>query len=67
MALSYSHKFGQIIGDMIESSIEPIFLNFAHENDLYLDKKGKRPARSGKKVTWTDKFGNKHDLGIVTK
>lgn len=65
MAISYSHKFGQIIGDMIESSIEPILMTFAHDNNLYLDKKGRRTARSGKKVTWADKFGNKHDLDYV--
>lgn len=32
---------------------------------LYLDKKGFRSARSGKKVTWVDKFGNNHDLDYV--
>lgn len=65
MAKSYAHKFGQVIGDMIEASIEPILFNFAQDNNLYLDKKGKRPARKGKKVTWVDKFGNKHDLDYV--
>lgn len=65
MAESKSHKFGQIIGDMLEASIEPIFLDFAKSHNLYLDKKGYRPARSGKKVAWVDKFKNEHDLDYV--
>lgn len=65
MAESHSHKFGQIIGDMIEASIEPMFFGFAESHNLYLDKKGPRYARSGKKVTWVDKLGNNHDLDYV--
>lgn len=30
-----------------------------------LTKKGKRPARSGTKVTWVDSYDNKHDLDFV--
>lgn len=65
MAYSLSHKFGQIIGGILESAIEPRLQAFADEHDLYLDKKGDRPARSGKKVAWEDEFGNKHDLDFV--
>ncbi len=65
MAQSPSHKFGQIIGEVLEQAIEPILRKFAQEHGLYLDKQGKRLARSGKKVTWTDSYGNKHDLDFV--
>lgn len=65
MGLSYSHKFGQIIGDLLELSITPHLEKFAKENNLFLDKKGTRKARKGKKVTWIDDHGNKHDLDFV--
>jgi hypothetical protein len=39
---------------------------FCNARGLYLDKKGTRgAARTGKKVTWEDKFGNNHDLDFV--
>ncbi len=65
MAESLSHKFGQIIGDLLELAIEPHLQKFAKDNSLFLDKKGKRKARTGKKVSWTDGKGNKHDLDFV--
>ncbi len=65
MAESLSHKFGQIIGDLLELAIEPYLQKFAKKNKLFLDKKGVRKARSGKKVSWTDSEGNKHDLDFV--
>lgn len=65
MAESPSHKFGQIIGEMLETAIEPLLAEVARQNGLYLDKKGTRPARSGKKLSWTDKHGNIHDLDYV--
>ena len=44
----------------------PRLAEFCMQRGLYLDKKGVRgAARSGKKVTWTDKFGNAHDLDFV--
>ncbi|MCF8303008.1 MAG: hypothetical protein K9I94_07015 [Bacteroidales bacterium] len=65
MAQSNSHKWGQIIGDFLES----VFLNelrkFADKHNLYLDYQGMRSARTGKKVTWMDAKGNKHDLDFV--
>lgn len=66
MANSPAHKFGQIIGDLLEEIIAPQLQQFCNERGLYLDKKGTRgAARSGKKVTWEDKFGNNHDLDFV--
>jgi hypothetical protein len=65
MGESLSHKFGQMIGDLLELAIEPHLQKFAKKNKLFLDKKGERKARSGKKVSWTDDKGNKHDLDFV--
>ena len=65
MAESLSHKFGQIIGDLLELALEPYLQKFARKHKLYLDKKGVRKARSGKKVSWIDANGNKHDLDFV--
>jgi hypothetical protein len=65
MAISYSHKFGQIIGALLELAIQPHLEKFAKKNKLFLDKKGQRKARTGKKVTWADGKGNKHDLDFV--
>lgn len=65
MAQSLAHKFGQIIGDLLELALEPQLQQFAKKNKLFLDKKGIRPARSGKKVTWKDDNGNSHDLDFV--
>ncbi|MGL5193569.1 MAG: hypothetical protein ACRC8Y_08175 [Chroococcales cyanobacterium] len=44
---------------------------YGHENrytatkNHYLDYQKSRPARKGKKVTWEDEDGNKHDLDFV--
>jgi len=65
MAKSPTHRFGQIIGEALEAAIEPLLTRFAEEHHLYLDRKGKRLARQGNKVTWLDKNGNKHDLDFV--
>ena len=65
MAQSPSHKFGQIIGNLLESVMYPLLLKYCHRNNLYLDKVGLRPARQGKKVSWTDRYGNSHDLDFV--
>lgn len=65
MAESLSHKFGQLIGDLLELALEPHLQKFARKHKLYLDKKGVRKARSGKKVTWIDSKENKHDLDFV--
>jgi hypothetical protein len=65
MAISPAHRFGQMIGEVLEETIEPILNDFARQHGLYLDKKGPRPIREGPKVTWTDLHGNKHDLDFV--
>jgi len=65
MARSPAHKFGQMIGDVLEMTVEPILSDFAKKYGLYLDRKGPRPVRDGNKVSWTDLNGNKHDLDFV--
>lgn len=65
MASSPSHKFGQIIGNLLEEIIFSPLREFYKERGLYLDTQGDRKARSGKKVTWEDKYGNMHDLDYV--
>jgi hypothetical protein len=66
MAKAPVHKLGQMIGDFIEKYFEDELTQICEERNLYLDVVGKvRPARRGKKVTWYDVFGNKHDLDFV--
>ena len=66
MALSPSHRFGQIIGELLEEVMGPQFEVFCSSRGLYLDKSGIRgAARDGKKVSWLDKYGNSHDLDFV--
>jgi len=65
MALSPSHKFGQIVGDVLEQALYPLLERFATTHGLYLDSKGVRPARPGKNVVWTDSDGNAHALDYV--
>ena len=66
MALSPSHRFGQIIGELLEEVMGPQFEAFCSNRGLYLDKSGVRgAARDGKKVSWLDKYGNSHDLDFV--
>ncbi len=66
MAESPSHRFGQIIGEVLESAIRPIVEVVAKEHKLYLDAKRPRKARGGKsKVAWVDGKGNTHDLDYV--
>jgi hypothetical protein len=65
MAESLAHTFGQIIGNVLEAAIGPALGKFADEHGLYLDRKGPRKAREGKKVKWKDLYGNAHDLDFV--
>ena len=66
MAISYSHKFGQIIGDLLEVAIKPFLQYFADQHGLFLDVKGVRTLREKRqKVSWFDAEGNKHDLDFV--
>jgi hypothetical protein len=65
MAASPAHRFGQIIGDVLEAAILPLFERFAKARGLYLDRQGDRSCRSGKKCSWLDANGNIHDLDFV--
>ncbi len=65
MATAPGHRFGQIIGDVLEAAIAPLLAEFATEHGLYLDKKGDRECRVGKRCSWTDLNGNTHDLDFV--
>lgn len=66
MAKSPAHKFGQIIGNLVEKGVESNLREIANEHNLYLDKKQERAARNGKKtVRWVDHLGNAHDLDYV--
>lgn len=72
MAFSPPHRFGQIIGDMLEEAIKPRLGQVAREQGMYLDWRHPRAARrspkSGnmlKKVKWKDRQGNSHDLDFV--
>ncbi len=65
MAESFSHKWGQTIGNLIQEFICETLQQIADEHGLYLDYQKKRKARNSKKVSWQDKFGNFHDLDYV--
>jgi hypothetical protein len=66
VAESPSHKFGQIVGNLIEEIVLPGLQNFCEQRGLYLDTQGLRPGvRKGRKVSWTDRYGNSHDLDFV--
>jgi hypothetical protein len=65
MAESPAHRFGQIIGEVLEAAVAPLLAEFAEKHGLYLDKQGERPCRPGKRCTWLDLNENKHDLDFV--
>lgn len=66
MAKSPSHKFGQIIGDLLEETMIQFIRPIANNYGLYLDFKHPRKARGNKKeVAWLDINNNKHKLDIV--
>ena len=66
MAESPAHKLGQIIGGELEAVIHEPLVAIAGEFHLYLDHQHPRAARNGKKkVEWTDRYGNTHDLDYV--
>jgi hypothetical protein len=65
MGASPSHRFGQIIGEVLEAAVTPLLADFAEKNHLFLDKHGARPCRNGTKCTWVDLNGNSHDLDFV--
>ena len=66
MAKSPTHKFGQIIGFVLERAVAPHLAAIAAKHGLYLDKKGARKARGKRsKITWIDANQNAHDLDYV--
>lgn len=66
MAKAPVHKLGQLIGEFIESYFEQELKEICDDRQLYLDVVGaERTARKGKKVTWFDVYGSKHDLDFV--
>ena len=68
MAKSPAHQFGQVIGSLLESVLQPQLEAFCAQHGLYLDHQNKeRPARHGHKVTWQDQYGNAHDLDFVVE
>jgi len=66
MAESPAHRFGQVIGELLEAVVRPQLESFCQAQGLYLDHQNKpRPARRGRKVSWEDPYGNIHDLDFV--
>jgi hypothetical protein len=65
MADSFSHKWGQIIGNLIQEFICERLEEIASHHSLYLDYQKQRKARTKKKVSWQDRYGNSHDLDYV--
>jgi hypothetical protein len=65
MGVSPSHRFGQILGEVLEQAVEPIVAHQAAKHHLYLDKKGQRACRKGAKLSWSHVNGNIHDLDFV--
>lgn len=66
MAESPSHKFGQIVGNLLEDLVRPVLQEFCDQRNLYLDIQGKRNGvRRREAVTWLDKYGNTHALDFV--
>jgi hypothetical protein len=65
MASSPAHRWGQIIGEIMEAAVLPLLERFARKHKLYLDRKGPRPCRRGRKCGWKDSRGNVHDLDFV--
>jgi hypothetical protein len=49
MAESLSHKWGQIIGNLIQEFIRETLKEIADEHGFYLDYQGKRSCRTSKK------------------
>ncbi len=65
MATSPSHTLGEFIGSFFEDLMKKPISEFATTENLYFDSAGVRKARHGKKVTWTDVHGSRHDLDFV--
>lgn len=66
MAISDSHRLGQLIGIMLENAIKPQLQSVLGPSHFLDSVSTSRVVRAGKKkVTWCDSQGNKHDLDFV--
>ena len=66
MAESPAHRFGQIVGELLEAVLKPELKRYCQGRGLYLDHHGIRAGvRTGAKVSWTDNYNNTHDLDFV--
>ena len=65
MAKSPAHRWGQIIGDVLEEAFQPVFQQVSDAHGLYFDYKRRRAARKNVTVAWTDQYGNAHLLDYV--
>ena len=66
VAESLAHKWGQVIGNLLQASIRgDAAKGGPTRHGLYLDYQKVRAARPGKKVAWQDRHGNLHDLDYV--
>lgn len=65
MAKSQAHKLGEFLGSFFEDLMKRPISSFASKYELYFDSNGERPARNGKKLSWTDINGSSHDLDFV--
>ena len=65
--VSPGHKLGQMVGNFFEELFADDLMAFCREHGFYCDRRGPRPKVRGtsKKITWTDKYGDKHDLDYV--
>lgn len=68
MATSPTHRFGQIIGDLLELATVEKVRPVAQKHGMYLDYIHPRPARGGRrKIHVEDALGNHHDLDLVVE
>ena len=65
MATSQSHTLGEFMGAFFEDLMKEPIREFADKTGLFFDSIGPRRTRVGKKVTWTDVHGSRHDLDFV--
>lgn len=64
---SPGHKLGQLIGNFFEALFAGDLIDLSNKHGCYCDRRGLRPRVRGssRKVAWTDKYGNTHDLDYV--
>ncbi len=73
MVASPGHRLGQAIGNFVQdlfiTKLDESLADICREHSYYCDKQGLRPRVRGtkKKLTWEDKYGNKHDMDYVVE